>query len=88
MEQDAEAVVPIKVHAPPNVPAPFVVKATTPVGVMKAPGELSVTVTVQVTATPMIADEAQDNEEDRDLTFTFTTAVALGLAALCAASPA
>ena len=82
MEHDAEAVVPLKVHAPPNVPSPFVVKATTPVGVMKVPGELSVTVTVQVTATPMIEDEAQDNDEDRDLTFTLTVVVALGLAAL------
>lgn len=54
---------------------------TTPVGVMNAPGELSVTVTVQVVSTPMIAFEVQDIEEDRDLTFTFTVAVAFGLAA-------
>lgn len=88
MEHDAEAVVPLKVHDPPNDPFPFVVKVTTPVGVMNVPGELSVTVTVQVTGTPMTADEAQDNDEDRDLTFTLTMAVASGLAALCAASPA
>jgi len=87
VEQDAEAVVPVKVHDPPNVPAPFVVKATTPVGVTNVPGELSVTVTVQVTGIPMTADEAHESEEERDLTFTFTVAVALGLAALWAASP-
>lgn len=78
---DAEAVVPVKGHVPPNVPLPLVVSVTTPVGVMNVPGEVSVTVTVQVVATPMIAFEVQDIEEDRDLTFTFTVAVAFGLAA-------
>ena len=87
MEHEAEAVVPERVHVPANVPAPFVVNVTTPVGVMNEPGELSVTVTVHVTGTPMVAEEAQDREEDSDLTFTFTVVVALGLAALCAASP-
>ncbi len=78
---DAEAVVPVKVHVPPNVPPPLVVSATTPVGVMNAPGEVSVTVTVQVIATPTIADDPQDIPDNRDLTFTFTVAVAFGLAA-------
>jgi hypothetical protein len=78
---DAEAVVPVKVHVPPNVPLPLVVSVTTPVGVMNEPGEVSVTVTVQVVATPMIALEVQEIEEDRDLTFTFTVVVAFGLAA-------
>jgi hypothetical protein len=78
---DAEAVVPVKVHVPPNVPLPLVVNATTPVGVMNVPGEVSVTVTVQVVTTPMTAFEVQDIEEDRDLTFTLTVAVAFGLAA-------
>jgi len=78
---DAEAVVPVKAHAPPKVPLPLVVSVTTPAGVMNAPGEVSVTVTVQVVSTPMTAFEVQDIEEDRDLTFTFTIAVAFGLAA-------
>jgi hypothetical protein len=78
---DAEAVVPVKVHVPPNVPLPLVASVTMPVGVMNVPGEVSVTVTVQVVCTPMIAFEVQDIEEDRDLTFTFTVAVAFGLAA-------
>jgi hypothetical protein len=77
---DAEAVVPVKVHVPPNVPLPLVVSVTAPEGVMNAPGEVSVTVTVQVVATPMIALEVQEIEEDRDLTFTLTVAVAFGLA--------
>jgi hypothetical protein len=77
---DAEAVVPVKVHVPPNVPLPLVVSVTAPEGVMNAPGEVSVTVTVQVVGTPMIALEVQEIEEDRDLTFTLTVAVAFGLA--------
>jgi hypothetical protein len=81
MEHDAEAVVPVNVHVPPNVPLPLVVSVTTPVGVMNVPGEVSVTVTVHVMADPMIADEGQDIEEDSVLTFTLTVAVALGLAA-------
>jgi hypothetical protein len=78
---DAEAVVPVKVHVPPNVPLPLVVSVTTPVGVVNAPGEESVTVIVQVIATPTIADDPQDIEDNSDLTLTFTVAVAFGLAA-------
>jgi hypothetical protein len=79
--QDAEAVVPVKVHVPPNVPLPLVVSVTTPVGVMNAPGEVSVTVTVQVIATPITADDPQVIPDNRDLTFTLTVVVAFGLAA-------
>jgi hypothetical protein len=46
----ADAVVPARVHVV-NVPVtPVSVRATVPVGVMNAPGEESVTVTVQVEA--------------------------------------
>jgi hypothetical protein len=81
MEHDAEAAVPDKLHVPPKLPLPLVVRVTTPVGVVGVPGETSVTVTVQVIATPIIAEDAHDIEEDNDLTFTFTVAVAFGLAA-------
>ncbi len=83
----AEAVVPVRAHDPPNVPLPLVVSVTMPVGVMNVPGDVSVTVTVQVVGAPMIAFEVQDIEDDRDLTFTFTVAVAFGLAAEWPASP-
>jgi hypothetical protein len=53
-EHDAEAVVPLKMHVPVNVPLPLVVSVTWPVGVMNVPGELSVTVTVQLVATPIV----------------------------------
>jgi hypothetical protein len=81
MEHDADAVVPVRVHVPPNVPLPLVVSVTTPVGVMNVPGEVSVTVTVQIIAAPMIADDGQDIEEDRVLTFTLIVTVAFGFAA-------
>jgi hypothetical protein len=42
------------VHVPANDPLPLVVSVTWPVGVMNVPGELSVTVTVQLVATPMV----------------------------------
>jgi hypothetical protein len=87
MVHDAEAVVPVKVHDPPNVPLPLVVSVTMPVGVMNVPGDVSVTVTMQVVATPMIAFELQEIEEDRDLMVTFTMAVAFGFAAKWPASP-
>lgn len=80
-EQDAEAVVPLNVHVPVNVPLPVVVRTTTPVGVMNVPGEWSVTVTVQLVAVPMVAGELQVNEEVSDLTVTVKLAVAFGLAA-------
>ena len=48
--QVADAVVPARVHVV-NVPVtPLSLKATVPVGVMKVPAEVSVTVTVQVEA--------------------------------------
>jgi hypothetical protein len=81
MEHDAEAVVPVKVHVPPNIPLPLVVNVTTPVGVINVPGEVSDTVTVHVIATPMIAGEEQDNDEDRVLRITLTVVVAFGFAA-------
>jgi hypothetical protein len=81
MEHDAERVVPAKLHVPPKLPLPLVASVTTPVGVMKVPGEVSDTVTVHVIATPIVAEESQDIVEDRDLTFTLTVVVAFGLAA-------
>ena len=79
-EHDAEAVVPLKMHLPVNVPLPLVVSMTSPVGVMNVPGELSVTVTVQLVATPIVADKSQVNADIRDLAATVTVAVAFGLA--------
>jgi hypothetical protein len=79
-EHDAEAVVPLKMHLPVNVPLPPVVIMTSPVGVMNVPGELSVTVTMQLVATPIVADKSQVNEDVRDLAVTVTVAVAFGLA--------
>ena len=79
-EHDAEAVVPLKMHLPLNVPLPLVVSMTSPVGVMNVPGELSVTVTVQLVATPIVADNSQVNADVRDLAATVTVAVAFVLA--------
>ena len=79
-EHDAEAVVPLKMHLPLNVPLPLVVSMTSPVGVMNVPGELSVTVTMQLVATPIVADKSQVNADVRDLAVTVTVAVAFGLA--------
>lgn len=67
-------------HVPVNVPLPVVVRTTTPVGVMKVPDEWSVTVTVHVVATPMVAGESQVKEDVSDLTVTVTMPVAFGLA--------
>jgi len=53
---------------------------TSPVGVMNVPGELSVTVTVQLVATPIVADKSQVNADVKDLAATVTVAVAFGLA--------
>ena len=79
-EHDAEAVVPLNVHVPVNVPLPLVVSTTPPVGVMNVPGEWSVTVTVQLVATPIVAGDVQANEDVSDLGVTPTVAVAFGLA--------
>ena len=46
--QVAAAVVPARVHVVKVPVTPVSLKATVPVGVMKVPGEVSVTVTVQV----------------------------------------
>ncbi len=79
-EHDEEAVVPLKMHLSVNVPLPLVVSMTSPVGVMNVPGELSVTVTMQLVAIPMVADRSQVNADVRDLAVTVTLAVAFGLA--------
>lgn len=79
-EHDEEAVVPLKMHLPANVPLPLVVSMTSPVGVMNVPGELSVTVTMQLVATPIVADKSQVNADVRDLATTVTVAVEFGLA--------
>ena len=87
MVHDAVAPVPERVHAPPKLPLPLVVRVTVPVGVVGVPGEVSVTVTVQLIGTPIVAVDAQDIVEYRDLTFTLMVAVAFGLAGKWAASP-
>ena len=68
-------------HVPANVPLPAVVRTTTPVGVMTVPGEWSVTVTVQLVATPMVAGESHVNDDVRDLAVTVKMAVAFEPAA-------
>jgi hypothetical protein len=79
-EHEADAVVPLNVHVPVNVPLPLVTSTTTPVGVMNVPGEWSVIVTVQLVATPIVAGESQVNADVSDLTLTVKVAVAFGLA--------
>lgn len=80
-EHEADAVVPLNVHVPVNAPLPVVVRTTAPVGVMNVPLEWSVTVTVQVVATPIVAGESQVNEDVNVLRVMTTVAVAFGLAA-------
>lgn len=83
-EQVAVAVVPAKVHVPANPPLlSFVVRVTCPVGVTNVPGEVSVTVTVQSVAIPMVAGEVHDTVAVTDLMrFVMVRAnVAFGLAA-------
>lgn len=79
-EHEADAVVPLNVHVPVNVPLPLVTSTTTPVGVMNVPGEWSVTVTVQLVATPIVAGESQVKADVSVLTVTVKVAVAFGLA--------
>jgi hypothetical protein len=87
-EHVAVAVVPLNVHVPENVPLPLVVNVTVPVGGMKVPGELSVTVTLHWIATPTVAGDVQVIAAVTDLPpVTVTVAVASGLAAECPASP-
>ncbi len=69
-----------------KVPAPLLVKPTEPVGVMAVPGELSVTVAVQVDAEPTFTEaglQATVVIVDR----TFTVTVALPVLVLWAVSP-
>jgi hypothetical protein len=47
-EQNADAVVPARVHVVNEPVTPVWVRATVPVGVTKVPGEVSVTVTLHV----------------------------------------
>ena len=79
-EHEADAVVPLNVHVPVKVPLPLVTSTTTPVGVMNVPGEWSVTVTVQLVATPIVAGESQVNADVRVLTVTVKVAVVFRLA--------
>ena len=79
-EHEADAVVPLNVQVPVNVPLPLVTSTTTPVGVMNVPGEWSVTVTVQLVATPIVAGESHVNADVSDLTLTVKVAVAFRLA--------
>lgn len=57
--QVAEAVVPDSVHGPLKVPVLFEARPTVPAGVMKVPGELSVTVTLQVDAVATVTGDVQ-----------------------------
>ena len=86
-EHEADAVVPLNVHVPVNVPLPLVVSITSPVGVMNVPGELSVTVTVQMVAAPIVPGDSQFNADVSDLAVTVIVAVAFGLAGEWAGSP-
>jgi len=79
-EHDAEAVVPLKLHVPVKVPLPLVVSITSPVGVMNVPGELSVTMTVQMVVAPIVPGDSQFKADVSDLAVTVTMAVAFGLA--------
>ena len=87
-EHDAEAVVPLKLHVPVKVPLPLVVSITSPVGVMNVPGELSVTMTVQTVAAPIVPGDSQFNADVSVLAATVIVAVAFGLAGEWAGSPA
>ena len=60
--QVADAVVPDSTHDPLNVKLPavaLVVNAKVPVGVMKVPSEVSVTVTLHVDADPTVTGDVQ-----------------------------
>ncbi len=54
------AVVPFSAHVPANVPVLLVVNETVPVGVLKFPGEVSATMTLQLVATLVVAGEVHD----------------------------
>jgi len=86
-EQVAEAVNPDRVQVPVNEPAPLVVSVTVPVGVRYVPGDVSVTVTVQVVAVATVAGDVHETDVETALWVTVTDCVASGLAAVCPASP-
>ena len=86
-EHEADAVVPLNVQVPVNVPLPLVTSTTTPVGVMNVPGEWSVIVTVQLVGTPIVAGESQVMADVSVLTVTVKVAVAFGLAGEWVGSP-
>ena len=87
MEQLANNVVPDKVHVPVNVPVPLLAKVTVPVGVTKVPGEVSVIVTVQLVALPVVAGELHETEVATFLCVTVIDVDASGLAPECLVSP-
>lgn len=55
----AEAVVPDSAHGPLKVPVLLEARPTVPAGVMKVPGEVSVTVTVQLDAVATVMGDVQ-----------------------------
>ncbi len=86
-EHVANDVLPDNVQVPENEPVPLVVKVTVPVGVKYVPGELSVTVIVQLVAVPIAAGDVQKTDVAADRNVTVIVAVASGLAAECPESP-
>ena len=87
MEQVANDVVPDNVHVPVNVPVPPLANVTVPVGVTNVPGEVSVTVTAQLVALPIVAGEMHETDVATVLCVTVIDAVESGLAAECPVSP-
>ena len=85
-EQVANEVVPDNVHVPVNVPVPPL-NVTFPVGVTDVPGEMSVIVTVQLAALPIVAGDAHETDVATVLPVTVIVAVASGFAAECLVSP-
>jgi hypothetical protein len=85
-EHVANDVVPDRVHVPVNVPVPLVDNITVPVGVTYD-DEVSVTVTVQLVAVPIVAGDVHEIDVATVLSVTVIDVVASGLAAECPASP-
>ena len=85
--QLADAVVPDRVHGPPlkMPPVLLVVRATVPVGVMKVPDDVSVTVAMHEAESVVVVDKVPGVQVMLMVVarlFTVTLAVAFGLAAL------
>ncbi len=83
--QLADAVVPDRVHGPLKVPVLLVVRATVPVGVMKVPDDVSVTVAMHEAESVVVVDKVPGVQVMLMVVarlFTVTLAVAFGLAAL------